>query len=356
MRVDLEQIRRWTEAREAELAPLSLRAVNATRAEQDPECDLRSAYQRDRDRIVHSTAFRRLKHKSQVLIAPVGDHYTTRLTHVIEVSQVGRTIARALKLNEDMVEAATLGHDLGHTPFGHVGEKVLNELLDEGFHHSQHSVRIVEHLGRNGRGLNLTRDVVDAIAKHSKPQGAFVARDAVADMSLEAQIVRMADAIAYLAHDILDAVRTGFLQLNDFPQDVLDYIGRRHPERINNILRDVITNSWDCSQPVRDGVMPWIRMSGDMVDAITTLRDFMFENFYLPVSDMEAGKRAEKLVKLILEYLIANPAEIPAQSSATTNDNERQLAVDYLCGMSDNFALKFAEKVAPGSSEKIAFN
>ena len=356
MSMNLGRVREWAEAREQSLSPLALRAANATRAENEPECDLRSAYQRDRDRIVHSTAFRRLKHKSQVVIAPVGDHYTTRLTHVIEVSQVGRTIARALKLNEDMVEAATLGHDLGHTPFGHVGEKVLDELLDGGFHHSRHSVRIVEHLGRDGRGLNLTRDVVDAIAKHSKPQGKFVAREAVANMSLEAQIVRMADAIAYLAHDILDAVRAEVLQLTDFPQDVLDFIGRRHSERINNILRDVITNSWDCTKPLQNGEMPWIRMSDAMVDAITTLRDFMFERFYLPISGMPAGKRAEAVVKLILEHLLANPSEISPRALARTGGDERQAAVDYLCGMSDNFALQFAEKIAPGSSAKIAFS
>lgn len=357
MSMDLGRVREWTEAREAEtLAPLALRAKNATRTKPEPECDLRSAYQRDRDRIVHSTAFRRLKHKSQVVIAPVGDHYTTRLTHVIEVSQVGRTIARALKLNEDMVEAATLGHDLGHTPFGHVGEKVLDELLDAGFHHSRHSVRIVEHLGRDGRGLNLTRDVVDAIAKHSKPQGKFLAREAVDGMSLEAQIVRLADAIAYLAHDILDAERAGVLQASDFPQDLLGFIGRRHSERINNILRDVINNSWDCTQPAVGGVMPWVRMSDAMIGAITALRDFMFERFYLPISARPAAKRAEAVVKLILEHLLANPSQIPPRAIARTGGDESQAAVDYLCGMSDNFALQFAEKIAPGSSAKIAFD
>jgi len=353
--VRLSAVRERSESREASLSPWALRSADAKRAFAEPECDLRTAYQRDRDRIIHSAEFRRLKHKSQVLIAPRGDHYTTRLTHVVEVAQVGRTLARALNLNEDLVEAAALGHDLGHTPFGHVGERVLDELLEGGFHHSRHSVRIVERLARDGRGMNLTLDVVDAIRRHSKPQGAFMSRDAVAGMSLEAQIVRLSDAIAYLAHDIQDALRTGLLTQSDFPADVLELIGTRHSQRINNILRDVVANSGDCAARVDGAAAPWIRVSAGMEQALTALRDFMFERFYLRVSAMAASVRAQAVMRLLFEHLRANPTEVPAARIAAAGADARQAAVDYLCGMTDNYALAFAERLEPGSTDGVAF-
>jgi dGTPase len=208
--IDLNTVRRRIELREGLLSPHAVRSALARgRARPETPSEVRSEFQRDRDRVIHTNSFRRLKHKSQVFVAPQGDHFTTRLTHVIEVAQVGRTIARALNLNEDLVEAAALAHDLGHTPFGHIGESVLNEMLDGGFHHSRHSVRIVETLEKEGRGLNLTGYVVEAIRHHSKPEGEFLNQPAVSHMTLEAQVVRISDALAYLAHDISDAIRSG---------------------------------------------------------------------------------------------------------------------------------------------------
>ena len=201
------------------LSPLAMTTEKSKgRLNNEESNNFRSPYQIDRDRIIHTNAFRRLKHKSQVFIAPLGDHYVTRLTHTIEVSQIGRTIARALNLNEDLVEATSLGHDLGHSPFGHIGENVLDELNSEGFHHSKQSVRIVEILEKNGSGLNLTFEVIDGIKHHSKPQGDYMKPELVKNLSLEAQIVRLSDSIAYLAHDINDAIRAKMITNNDLPE------------------------------------------------------------------------------------------------------------------------------------------
>ena len=238
------------EDKEEFLSNYATLSKHAERKVKEPLSSIRKEFQRDRDRIIHTNSFRRLKHKSQVFVAPVGDHFTTRLTHVIEVSQVGRSIARALNLNEDLVEAIALGHDLGHTPFGHIGESVLNKLLSKGFHHSKQSVRLVTKLEKNGKGLNLTNQVIDGIKNHSKPEGEFLNYDSVKYLSLEAQIVRISDAIAYLAHDILDAIRSKFLTIDQFPLKIIEKLGERHSERINTMVTDVIINSLDCADTV----------------------------------------------------------------------------------------------------------
>ena len=304
--------------------------------------DYRNPFQVDRDRIIHTNSFRRLKHKSQVFIAPLGDHYVTRLTHTIEVSQIARTICRALKLNEDLTEAISLGHDLGHSPFGHVGESALDKLSKEGFHHSRQSVRIIEILEKNGQGLNLNYEVIDGIKRHSKPQGKFLNKELVKDLSLEGQIVRISDMIAYTTSDINDAIRADILKLNSIPEYIINFIGSKHSERVNTLVTNVIENSVDCSRQETDD--PWIRMSDDLIEIITELRNFMFEKVYLPVSDSKPAKSAMKIVDIIFEYLVNNPEKIPNHLIEICNNNIEKASIDYITGMTDEFALRFSEK------------
>ena len=358
---DLALVRQRLERREELLSPFASRSVDAVRAiseEGDPS-PVRTAFQRDRDRIIHTNSFRRLKHKSQVFVAPVGDHFTTRLTHVIEVSQVGRTIARGLNLNEDLVEAIGLGHDLGHTPFGHIGEGVLNQVLPGGFHHSRQSVRVVTLLEKDGKGLNLTGHVVDGIRDHSKPEGEFLSREAVADLTLEAQIVRISDALAYLAHDILDALRSGFINLEDLPADTTEMLGERHSQRVNTVIEDVIGSSWDCvgeaagegGQTTADDV-PWIRMSDELGKIVTELRVFMFERFYHRISNSVQGRKAAVIVGVLFEHFNRQPDNIPNRLRELSESTERA-AADFVCGMTDNFALNMAEQISPGLSGDV---
>ena len=358
---DLALVRQRLERREELLSPFASRSVDAVRAiseEGDPS-PVRTAFQRDRDRIIHTNSFRRLKHKSQVFVAPVGDHFTTRLTHVIEVSQVGRTIARGLNLNEDLVEAIGLGHDLGHTPFGHIGEGVLNQVLPGGFHHSRQSVRLVTLLEKDGKGLNLTGHVVDGIRDHSKPEGEFLSREAVADLTLEAQIVRISDALAYLAHDILDALRSGFISLEDLPADAIEMLGERHSQRVNTVIEDVIGSSWDCvgeaagegGQTTADD-MPWIRMSDELGKIVTELRVFMFERFYHRISNSVQGRKAAAIVGVLFEHFNRQPDNIPNRLRELSESTERA-AADFVCGMTDNFALNMAEQISPGLSGDV---
>ena len=358
---DLALVRQRLERREELLSLFASRSVDAVRAiseEGDPS-PVRTAFQRDRDRIIHTNSFRRLKHKSQVFVAPVGDHFTTRLTHVIEVSQVGRTIARGLNLNEDLVEAIGLGHDLGHTPFGHIGEGVLNQVLPGGFHHSRQSVRLVTLLEKDGKGLNLTGHVVDGIRDHSKPEGEFLSKEAVADLTLEAQIVRISDALAYLAHDILDALRSGFISLEDLPADATEMLGERHSQRVNTVIEDVIGSSWDCvgeaagegGQTTADDV-PWIRMSDELGKIVTDLRVFMFERFYHRISNSVQGRKAAAIVGVLFEHFNRQPDNIPNRLRELSESTERA-AADFVCGMTDNFALNMAEQISPGLSGDV---
>lgn len=342
------------EKREQKLSPFAVRSFESLgRIRRESFCPVRSEFQRDRDRIIHSNSFRRLKHKSQVFVAPRGDHFTTRLTHVIEVSQVARTIARALNLNEDLVEATALGHDLGHTPFGHIGEAVLNEMLDSGFHHSIHSVRIVEELEKEGKGLNLTKEVIDGIRHHSKPQGHFLSKETVKDLSLEAQIVRISDALAYLAHDMNDALRSSYLTLQEFPDSAIRILGFRHSERVNTLVTDVIDASWDCTGELKQEIdKPWIRMSDPVAESTIDLRNFMFENFYLPISASLEGKKASEVVRVLFCYFKSNIDKIPKWLREHSESPE-QAAADYVCGMTDNYALTLAEQVRPGLSQGI---
>ncbi len=346
-------VRLRIEQREESLSPFASRSATATREIDEEPSPVRAAYQRDRDRVVHSNAFLRLKHKSQVLVNPQGDHFTTRMTHVLQVSQVGRTIARALNLNEDLVEAAALAHDVGHTPFGHIGEKVLNERLPGGFTHAAQGVRTLTLLEKHGIGLNLTHQVIDAVKRHSKPEGAFMTPEAVAGMTLEAQIVRISDAVAYLAHDLADAERDGTLRASDVPSEIRDALGDAHSNRLNAMVCDVVDASWDCTGELSGSESPvWIRMSDGMRDVTTRLRDFMFERVYHPTSASPEGVRARDAVALLHDYYTANVDQIPEWMRVISMEPEFA-AADFVSGMTDSFAVMALERISPGSSQGL---
>lgn len=330
-------IREQLELREMEyLSPYATHSKDSKgRKRPEEECDLRPVFQRDRDRILHSKSFRRLKQKTQVFLLPKGDHYRTRLTHTLEVSQNARTIAKALRLNEDLVEAISLGHDLGHTPFGHAGERALNEICPLGFKHNEQSVRVVEYIEKDGRGLNLTREVVDGILSHQTSSS---------PMTLEGQIVRMSDKIAYVNHDIDDAIRGGLLSELDLPPKYRKILGGSTKERLNRITHDVIIHSMD--QPV-------IQMSEEVADAMQGMRKFMFENVYRnPVAKREEYKAVE-MVKKLYSYYMDHLELIPEEFkrlSAMNGDSKEQIICDYIAGMTDNYAVKtFQEIFVPQS-------
>lgn len=296
------------------------------------ESDLRTAFQRDRDRIIHSKAFRRLKHKTQVFIAPEQDHYRTRLTHTLEVSQIARTIARALRLNEDLVEAISLGHDLGHTPFGHSGEDVLNRLHPDGFKHYEQSVRIADFLEqrKNGPGLNLTKEVLDGIKNHSG--------DNVSSTE-EGKIIKYADRIAYINHDIDDAIRAGVLTQNDLPKDLIEILGEHHSKRIDTMIRDLVDNS------LNNGVL---KMSDVVEDAMMKLRKFMFDNVYLnPVVKSEEDK-INNIITSLYEYYFKNIDKISKdhlniyENVEVTRDD---IVRDYIASMTDIYVIKVWKEI-----------
>ena len=320
----------------------------------EPPSPLRSEFQRDRDRIIHTKAFRRLKHKTQVFIAPAGDHYVTRLTHTLEVAQIARTIARALNLNEDLVEAMSLGHDLGHTPFGHVGEETLDQLFETGFTHSAQSLRIVELLEKDGQGLNLTWEVRQGIVCHSKPRGDFLAADTDEALTLEGQILRLADSVAYLNHDIADASRAGILRAADLPEGVNRSLGTTHSQRINTLVTDTVYASWAASgeEEGAHGSLPVITMSSDVRQAMMTLREFMFEKVYLPLGLTAEAEVARDIVRALYHHFIRNPEEVPPPYFRYGQSPE-QAAVDFLAGMTDHYAIRLGEELRPGISRGV---
>ncbi len=293
---------------------------SCTRGRQFPEkpCPVRTEYQRDRDRIIHSKAFRRLKHKTQVFLAPEGDHYRTRLTHTLEVAQISRTIARALRLNEDLTEAIALGHDLGHTPFGHSGEEVLNEIVTGGFKHNLQSLRVVEIL-ENGKGLNLTWEVKDGIVHHTGSQK---------PSTLEGNIICYADRIAYINHDIDDALRAGIIKQEQLPSCSLEILGSSHGERINNMVIDLIRHSW------RQGC---IAMSPEVRQATDKLRNFLFNNVYINSPAKTQEGKAKRLLKKLYYYYLEHPQELPP--AVDPNDSLERRACDYIAGMTDRYAI-----------------
>ena len=350
------------------LSPFACRS-KSSRGRERPETPspLRTEYQRDRDRIIHTKAFRRLKHKTQVFIAPAGDHYVTRLTHTLEVAQIARTIARALNLNEDLTEAMAHGHDLGHTPFGHVGEDTLDQISSVGFAHSAQSLRIVELLEKDGQGLNLTWEVRQGIASHSKSRGDFLAAEMVdasgGSLTLEGQILRLADSVAYLNHDIADALRSGILRESDLPDEINRVLGNSHAQRINTLVTDAVYASWPASgsAPVTDGepgqagtpvVTPIISLSPEIRNAMMQLREFMFEWVYLPLGRSPESEAAREVVRTLFSYFLSNPEEVPPPYFGPDTTPE-QAAIDYLSGMTDHYAIRMAESIEPGVSRNL---
>lgn len=302
----------------------------------EEECDIRTVYQRDRDRIIHSKAFRRLKDKTQVFLAAQGDHYRTRLTHTLEVSQTARTIAKALELNEDLVEAIALGHDLGHTPFGHAGEAALNEICPEGFAHFKQSVRVVERLEKNGEGLNLTWEVRDGMLNH---------RTSGTPHTLEGQVVRLCDKISYIHHDMDDAQRAGILTEDDIPVTLRILLGYTTRERLNTFVHDIIENSLE-----RDHIC----MSERIFTALMDLRTIMFQNVYTHPEAKREEHKAVRMLKKLYEYYIENPEQMSREYQELMKRGEpgSQAVCDYLSGMTDQYSMeKFRQIYIPKSWE-----
>ena len=337
--------REQTEKKEEALSPYAAKSkFSRGRLKWEEPCPIRTSFQRDRDRIIYSKAFRRLKHKTQVFIAPLGDHYVTRLTHTLEVSQIARTIARALNLNEDLAEAIALGHDLGHTPFGHIGEEVLNELYGGGFRHNEQSLRVVDLLEREGQGLNLTWEVRDGILNHSKGQAEILGQGWGDVSTLEGQICKIADIVAYVNHDVEDAIRAGIISENDLPGSVVTVLGQAHSQRINTLVCDIVNCSW----PVRgsgDLREPTICMSSEVLRPTSILRQFLFDRVYYPSLAEQDAMKARQVLRLLYSYFLNHEDELPPESGVLSGDRERRV-IDYIAGMTDQYALRLAEQMS----------
>ena len=332
-----ESTEQWEEAYLSPYASFSKDSRGRERVEDS--CDIRTVYQRDRDRIIHCKAFRRLKHKTQVFLAPEGDHYRTRLTHTLEVSQIARTIAKSLRMNEDLTEAIALGHDLGHTPFGHSGEAVLNRICSEGFEHYKQSVRVVEVLEKGGMGLNLTWEVRDGILNH---------RTSGHPSTLEGCIVRLSDKIAYINHDIDDAIRAKMFVEEDLPERFTGVLGHSVRERLNNLIHDIIGNSYGKQDIV---------MSPHMEEAMQGLRTWMFNNVYKnEIPKREEGK-AQNLIVMLFQYYMDNPEKLPEEYRYFMENrgvNKERAVCDYIAGMSDSYAIdKFESLFVPKAWKAI---
>lgn len=312
---------------EQTLSPYAMLSKNSAGREfPEEECDLRTPYQRDRDRIIHSKAFRRLKHKTQVFLSPEGDHYRTRLTHTLEVTQIARTIARALRLNEDLTEAIGLGHDLGHTPFGHAGERALNEIVPGGFRHYEQSVRIVERLEKNGKGLNLTKEVRNGILCHTTGMEAT---------TMEGRILRTADRIAYLNHDIDDAERAGVLTEEEIPREITEVLGHRKSKRIDTLVRSVVENS-------EDGT---VRMDAEVQSAFDLLNEYMYHSVYQNPQAKGEERKVPNLIGILFEYL-QKPEHLPEDMRPIAErEGCTRAACDYIAGMTDHYAVELFQSL-----------
>lgn len=350
----LGSIREELEEREAAtLSPYAALARDSQgRLTPEPEDPIRTCFQRDRDRIVHSKAFRRLMHKTQVFLSPLGDHYRTRLTHTIEVMQLSRSIARGCSLNEDLAEAVALGHDLGHSPFGHAGEAALTQILDRyepgaRFVHSQQSLRVVMFLERRGDkvGLNLTDEVLDGIAKHSKHGGAL-AGYADIPRTLEGQIVRYCDRLAYINHDIDDAIRAGIISHDDLPRQAIQTLGASGPVRIETVVHDVILQCRGREE---------IKLSQPVLDAVEAIKDFMFERVYLNEAAKTEEPKAQAVVKKLFTYYMEHPGELPPEfaQDGLPGDSLARRVCDYIAGFTDRFAIKKFKELFTDSPAEI---
>lgn len=322
---------------EISLSPFATLSVNSRgRDREEPQCDIRPVFQRDRDRILHCKSFRRLKHKTQVFLSPKGDHYRTRLTHTLEVSQNARTIAKALRLNEDLVEAIALGHDLGHTPFGHAGERILNELCEEGYRHNEQSVRIVEKLEKDGKGLNLTWEVRDGILNH---------QTSMMPHTLEGKIVRLSDKIAYINHDIDDAIRAKVMSEEDIPLEIRKVLGMTTKERLNTLIHNIIMNSMGKNDIV---------MSEEIGGAMQDLRKFMFQKVYTNPAAKGEEAKAERLLCELYAHYMGHIEILPKQYQRMHSEGEKKERVvcDYISGMTDQYAVaKYREFFLPKAWE-----
>ena len=324
-------VREMLEKREEEtLSPFATLSKNSKGRETETDkCDLRTEFQRDRDRIIHSKSFRRLKHKTQVFLTPEGDHYRTRLTHTLEVSQIARTIARALSLNEDLTEAIALGHDLGHTPFGHSGERGLNKICPYGFEHQKQSLRVVELLEKDGRGMNLTFEVRDGIANHTG--------DTI-PQTPEGQIIRIADRIAYINHDIDDSIRAGVITYDEIPDEFKKFYGNTKSHRISSMIHSVVSTSVN---------NPEIKMDKQSFDMLSKLRQFMFDKVYMNPFVRAEEERAHHIISELYEYFLKHPDTMPADY---VKDDLHQSVCDYIAGMTDTYCVhKFNELFVPKS-------
>jgi dGTPase len=334
-------LRQQLEARERDvLAPQAAKSAESRgRLRAELEDDVRPAFQRDRDRIIHCKAFRRLKHKTQVFFAPTGDHYRTRLTHTLEVSQIARTIAKVLRLHEELTEAIALGHDLGHTPFGHAGERVIDALMPGGFNHYEQSLRIVDLLEHDGQGLNLTWEVRDGIAKHSKGKsGAPVGMaPALRASTIEGQIMRVADLIAYVNHDIDDAVRAGLLKAEEVPRDLVRVLGSSSSSRIGTLVKDVVTETMA-------GGLTEIRMSDAILQAILALRSFLFDAVYENTIATAEFKKASGILSGLWEKVRERPDEFLDRRTIDTEGLDAATR-DFVAGMTDRYAVRLFEQL-----------
>jgi dGTPase len=335
VREELEEQERLTFS---PFATLSSKTRGRSRFEEG--CPLRPAFQHDRDRIIHSKSFRRLKHKTQVFLAPTGDHYRTRLTHTLEVSQIGRTISKSLHLNEDLTEAISLGHDLGHTPFGHAGENTLDVVFPGGFNHADQSLRVVDLLEKDGQGLNLTFEVRDGISKHSKGRGEIFAQDPDDKAStLEGQVVRVADIIAYINHDIDDAIRGGVISLVDISKDCLNRLGETHSQRINTMVNDIVSET----RRVNNGQLS---ITEGVLSAILDLRDFLWDRVYENDTVHADFHKAGKILKELYQYFLEHPDHLLSLiEKKELYDSLERCVCDFIAGMTDRYAFHLYEEL-----------
>jgi len=338
--LELATIKKFWENWEIQtLSPLAtLSTKSRGREHPEAECELRNCFQRDRDRIIHSKSFRRLKHKSQVFLSPEGDHYRTRLTHTLEVSQISRTIARGLRLNEDLTEAISLGHDLGHTPFGHAGEEALQEIHPGGFKHNEQSLRVVEFIERDGKGLNLTWEVRDGILRHSKTKDLNMERVSKENLpqTLEGQVVRWSDMIAYVNHDIDDAIRAGVLTQDGLPKYCIEILGKTHRERINRMVKDIILNSIEKYS---------VTMSVPVRDATQELRKYLFDTVYFGQYQQNEREKAKHLIKELYQFFMENLDILKKEYQIDINHQDADVIVcDFISGMTDRYALAIYRK------------
>ncbi len=341
--VDLN-IRQRIEESENNLAPCASKSkLSRGRLRWEEACPVRTAFQRDRDRIIHSNAFRRLKHKTQVFIAPLGDHYVTRLTHTLEVSQIARTISRALNLNEDLTEAIALGHDLGHTPFGHVGEQVLNELCPGGFKHNEQSLRVVDLLEKDGQGLNLTWEVRDGILNHSKSGIEILGEGWTEVGTIEGQVVKIADIVAYVNHDISDALRAGIISESELPASAIRLLGCSSSQRINTLVCDIISYSLASMENLKF-TKPIIGMSNEVLEVTNSLREFLFHRVYNPSLATADTERARKTIRTLYSYFLSHEEKLPREYVLRGDRIERKVT-DYIAGMTDQYALRLASEI-----------